>query len=83
LAYAFTGDPVGPWYEAALPGRQAFCMRDTAHQGLGAHMLGLAQYTRNMLYKFAENISKSKDWCSYCFGCLLPHVCLDGRSDLL
>jgi hypothetical protein len=65
LAYAFTGDPVGDWYEAALPGRQAFCMRDTAHQCLGAHMLGLAGSTHNMLRKFAENISESKDWCSY------------------
>jgi hypothetical protein len=65
LAYAFSGDPVGDWYEAALPGRQAFCMRDTAHQSMGAHMLGLADHTRNMLHKFAENISESKDWCSY------------------
>ena len=65
LAFAFSGDPVGDWYEAALPGRQAFCMRDTAHQCMGAHMLGLAGYTRNMLRKFAENISESKDWCSY------------------
>ena len=40
-------------------------MRDTAHQALGAHMLGLAGYTRNMLRKFAQNISDSKDWCSY------------------
>src|SRR5579884_1225197 len=32
LAYAFDGDPVGKWYEAALPGRQAFCMRDVSHQ---------------------------------------------------
>ena len=31
LAYAFEGDPVGPWYEAALPGREAFCMRDVSH----------------------------------------------------
>jgi hypothetical protein len=65
LAYAFSGDPVGDWYEAALPGRQAFCMRDTAHQCMGAHLLGLAGSTRNMLRKFAENISESKDWCSY------------------
>ena len=65
LAYAFHGDPVGDWYEAALPGRRAFCMRDTAHQAMGAHMLGLAGSTHNMLYKFAENISESKDWCSY------------------
>jgi hypothetical protein len=65
LAYAFSGDPAGDWYEAALPGRQAFCMRDTAHQSLGAHMLGLSSSTLNMLHKFAENISESKDWCSY------------------
>jgi hypothetical protein len=65
LAYSFHGDPVGDWYEAALPGRQAFCMRDTAHQAMGAHLLGLAGSTRNMLRKFAENISDSKDWCSY------------------
>ena len=65
LAYAFHVDPVGDWYEAALPGRQAFCMRDVSHQSLGAHALGLAPYTRNMLRKFAKNISESKDWCSF------------------
>jgi hypothetical protein len=32
---------------------------------MGAHMLGLANYTRGMLHKFAANISESKDWCSY------------------
>ena len=65
LAFAFDGDPVGPWYEAALPGREAFCMRDVAHQAMGAHALGLARHTRNMLHRFAENISESRDWCSY------------------
>lgn len=65
LAYVFEGDPAGAWYEAALPGRQAFCMRDTAHQSAGAHFLGLDRHTRNMLQKFAENISDSKDWCSF------------------
>ena len=65
LAFAFDGDPVGPWYEAALPGREAFCMRDVAHQAMGAHALGLARHTRNMLHRFAENISDSRDWCSY------------------
>jgi hypothetical protein len=65
LAYAFSGDPVGDWYEAALPGRQAFCMRDVSHQSMGAHALGLGRYTRNMLGKFAENMSEAKDWCSY------------------
>lgn len=36
LAYAFEDDPVGLWYEAALPGREAFCMRDVSHQSMGA-----------------------------------------------
>ncbi len=65
MAYAHGSDPVGPWYEAALPGREAFCMRDVSHQAMGAHALGLARTTRNMLRKFAVNISESKDWCSF------------------
>jgi hypothetical protein len=65
MAYVFDNDPVGPWYEAALPGRQAFCMRDVSHQAMGAQALGLEKYTHNMLRRFAENISASKDWCSY------------------
>lgn len=65
LAYAFTGDPVGDWYEAALPGREAFCMRDVSHQSMGAQVLGLAPHSLNMLKAFAANISDSKDWCSY------------------
>ncbi len=65
LAYVFEGDPVGKWYEAALPGREAFCMRDVSHQALGALALGLADHTKNMMLKFAENIAESRDWCSY------------------
>lgn len=65
LSYVFDGDPVGPWYEAALPGRHAFCMRDTSHQADGAQALGLSRYNHNMLRRFAENISASRDWCSY------------------
>lgn len=65
LAYVFTGDPVGDWYEAALPGREAFCMRDVAHQSTGAHVLGLQRHTRNMLGKFAQNISKARQWCTF------------------
>jgi hypothetical protein len=66
MAYAFDNhDPVGPWYEAAEPGREAFCMRDTAHQAMGAHALGLARYNLNMLRRFAESISESRDWCSF------------------
>lgn len=65
MSYVFDGDPVGPWYEAALPGRHAFCMRDTSHQAEGAQVLGLARYNHNMLRKFAQNIAASRDWCSY------------------
>lgn len=65
LAYVFHDDPVGDWYEAALPGREAFCMRDVAHQSTGAQVLGLARHTHNMLEKFAENIAPQRDWCSY------------------
>lgn len=66
MAYAFDeGDPVGPWYEAVEPGREGFCIRDTCHQALGAQALGLARFNLNMLRRFAENISDSKDWCSY------------------
>lgn len=64
MAFAFDDDPVGPWYEAAEPGREAFCMRDTAHQAMGAHALGLIRHNHNMLRRFAENVSDARDWCS-------------------
>ncbi len=59
------GDPVGPWYESALPPRDAFCMRDVSHQSVGAAILGLDAENKNMLTLFARNISASKNWCSY------------------
>jgi hypothetical protein len=65
LAYARNGDPVGPWYEAALPGRSAFCMRDVSHMSTGAQFLGLGPRTRNMLRNFAEHISAAKKWCTW------------------
>lgn len=66
MAYVQGGrDPVGPWYETGLPGRTRFSMRDTSHQSMGAQALGLAAYTHNMLFHFAENVSDAKDWCSY------------------
>jgi hypothetical protein len=58
-------DPVGPWYEAALPGREAFCIRDVSHQSIGTEILGQNKQNLNMFRKFVENISESKDWCSY------------------
>lgn len=66
LSYVHDGtDPVGLWYEAALPERESFCMRDLSHQTVGAAILGLNKYNLNMLGKVASNISESKDWCSY------------------
>jgi hypothetical protein len=58
-------DPVGSWYEAALPGRNAFCMRDVAHQTTGAAALGLYPQNHNMLKKFAAAVSPSRDWAGY------------------
>ena len=65
LSYVFEGDPVGKWFEAALPGREAFCMRDASHQANGALVLGLDNHLKNMMHKFCLHISESKDWCSY------------------
>ena len=59
------GDPVGPWYESALPPRYAFCMRDVSHQCSGAEILGMSAENKNMFTKFVSNISASKNWCSY------------------
>jgi hypothetical protein len=65
LEYVHDGDPVGPWYEASLPGREAFCMRDVAHQSRGAAALGLWAHNENTLRKFALAIADSRDWCGY------------------
>jgi hypothetical protein len=66
LAYAHDGsDPVGPWYEAALPGRDSFCMRDVSHQTTGAAALGLYAQNRNMLDRFAAAVSPGRDWAGY------------------
>jgi hypothetical protein len=76
------GDPVGPWYEAALPSRNAFCMRDVSHQAIGAAILGMEAENKNMFTLFARNISGSKNWCSYWeinkYGVAAPE---DYRSD--
>ncbi len=65
LAYARTDGSIGPWYEASLPGRDAFCMRDVSHQSTGAQFLGLGPRTLNMMRRFAANISASKRWCTW------------------
>ena len=67
-AFSYRGkpaDPVGPWYESALPPRSAFCMRDVAHQSIGGEILGMASENRNMFTLFVKNISDSRDWCSF------------------
>jgi len=65
LAYVRNDGLIGPWYEAALPGRDAFCMRDVSHMSTGAQLLGLGARTQNMLRLFAEHISASKRWCTW------------------
>lgn len=65
LSYSHEADPVGEWYEAALPGRRAFCVRDVAHHAMGAEMLGLRAHTKNMLLRFAQNIARSRQYCTF------------------
>lgn len=65
LTYVNVGDPVGPWYEAALPGRHAFCMRDVSHQVMGAEALGLSAQNKNMLTHFVEVVAASRDWAGF------------------
>lgn len=56
---------IGEWYEAALPGRNAFCMRDVSHQATGAAVLGLFSANRNMLGRFADAVSSTRNWAGY------------------
>lgn len=66
LVYGRTGvGSIGPWYEAALPGREAFCMRDVSHQAEGASALGLTAANANMFRRFAESAAQSRDWAAY------------------
>jgi hypothetical protein len=66
LAYVRPGaGTMGPWYEAALPGRNAFCMRDVSHQTEGAAALGLYAANRDMLWLFAKSAAKERDWAAF------------------
>jgi hypothetical protein len=56
---------IGPWFEAALPGRNAFCMRDVSHQVEGAAALGLFEANHNMLGRFATSAAASRNWAAY------------------
>ena len=66
LLYSYNGtDPVGYWYMAAFPNREAFCMRDVSHQSIGAEILGLGPHNLNKVVKFCQNISESKKFATY------------------
>lgn len=66
LAYAHPeSESIGAWYEAALPGRDAFCMRDVSHQTTGAAALGLYSANHNMLKRFAASVAPERDWAGY------------------
>ena len=65
LHWVFEGYPVGDYYEAALPNRDAFCMRDVSHQCTGGEVLGLSSHNKNMFIKFGQSISPSRDWCGH------------------
>lgn len=66
LAYVRpASSPIGEWYEAALPGRDAFCMRDVSHQTTGAAALDLFTANRNMLGRFAGAVSDQRNWAGY------------------
>lgn len=82
LSYVHTDDG-HCWYEAALPGRNAFCMRDVCHMASGAYFLGLQAHTKNMLYHFAKNIAESRDYCTFweiCGGSYVP-AAVDYQND--
>ncbi len=64
LHWVFEGYPVGDYYEAALPNRDAFCMRDTSHQCTGAEVLGLSSHNLNMFRKFAASMTEARDYCA-------------------
>src|SRR6476660_5241270 len=59
MALSYKGDSmdkVGPWYEAALPSRDAFCMRDVSHQSIAAEILGMSRENENMFRWFSKSI---------------------------
>jgi hypothetical protein len=66
LDYLHSGTgAIGPWFEAALPGRNAFCMRDVSHQTEGAAALGMFEANHNMLSRFATSAAASREWAAF------------------
>ena len=66
LAYSrpASGD-MGPWFEAALPGRNAFCIRDASHQSQGVAALGLYAAEENVFRLYAASIAAPRDWAGF------------------
>jgi hypothetical protein len=63
LSYVKTGkDGNIACYEAALSGRNAFCIRDIEHMSLGAHFLGLDKENLNMMKAFAGTATAEFDY---------------------
>ena len=58
-----TGTPNAiPCYEAALPGRGSFCLRDWEHIALGAHFLGLSLENITMMKALAKTETSEFDY---------------------
>ena len=63
LTYLMTDTPNAiPCYEAALPGRGSFCLRDWEHMALGAHFLGLDLENITMMKAFAKTATPEFDY---------------------
>ncbi|MDP6999969.1 MAG: hypothetical protein QF569_28220 [Candidatus Poribacteria bacterium] len=63
LSYVMTGTPnTIPCYEAALPGRGSFCLRDWEHMAPGAHFLGLDLENITMMKAFAKTATPEFDY---------------------
>ena len=63
LNYVMTDTPnTIPCYEAALPGRGSFCLRDWEHMALGAHFLGLDLENITMMKEFAKTATPEFDY---------------------
>ena len=67
LSYVHDGSgPVGLWYEAALPGRDAFCMRDVSHQVVGQGYDSLTHAMKKSADAFRSAIVSLGNFCYLC-----------------
>ncbi len=64
LSGVFTGDPVGDWYASNRDNR-AFCVRDTAHEIVGAALLGLYAHSLKCCGGLPRVLPKAVPWCGY------------------